>query len=124
MEVHYLQSLGACTMTVFVAVAAVAATADKVSSPQQACKVLQHAAVTLHLSTHDHSGYYYCDSLGDTSEYYLLGLRVRDPQRARGEIYSNLVGWFAVRRVDGVVLDWDINENQAKPLTPLPRFEK
>jgi hypothetical protein len=37
---------------------------------------------------------------------------------------SNLIGWFAVRRSDGAVLDWDINHDKALPLAPRPPFER
>jgi hypothetical protein len=37
---------------------------------------------------------------------------------------NNLIGWFAVAKSDGTVLDWDINEDQAKPLAPRPPFEE
>ena len=93
-----------------------------VTSPKQACSVLKRAAVTFHLSRRNLSGRYYCDSIGDISEYYLLGRRYRVTKDEL--VGSNLLGWYAVRRSDGAVLDWDINENQALPLAPRPPFER
>jgi hypothetical protein len=93
-----------------------------VPSPAQACSVLKRAAITFHLSRRNLSGRYYCDSLGDVSDYYLLGLRYR---LAKDEnVGSNLIGWFAVRRSDGAVLDWDIDQDQAMPLASRPPFER
>lgn len=77
--------------------------------------MLKRAAVTLHLSGRNLSGRYYCDPIGDNTGYYLLGLRYRV---AEDELVgSNLLGWFAVRRADGAVLDWDVNHYQALPRT-------
>ena len=95
---------------------------NPVTSPKQACSVLKRAAVTFHLSRRNLSGRYYCDSMGDISEYYLLGLRYRVTEDE--PVGSNLIGWFAVRRSDGAVLDWDVNTNQALPLGPRPPIEK
>jgi hypothetical protein len=104
----------------FVALPASAAT-DVVTSKGRACTVLKRAAVTFHLSRQNLSGRYYCDSLGDTPQFYLMGLRYR---LAKDEsVGSNLIGWFAVRRSDGAVLDWDINSDGASPLAPRPPFE-
>jgi hypothetical protein len=96
----------------------------KVTSEEQACEALKRAAITYHLSTRNFSGFYYCEPLSESPKYYVLGLRVRDPGRSSDEIHSNLVGWFAVRRVDGSTLDWDITEEVARPLTARPPFEK
>ena len=102
--------------------ASLATLQNPVTSPKQACSVLKRAAVTLHLSRRNLSGRYYCDSIGDNSGYYLLGLRYRVTEDDL--VGSNLLGWFAVRRSDGVVLDWDVNHSQAMPLEPRPPFEK
>ena len=93
-----------------------------VTSPAQACSALKGAAITSHLSRRNLSGRYYCDPLGDVSDYYLLGLRYRVTKDET--VGSNLIGWFAVRRSDGAVLDWDINQNEALPLAPRPPFER
>ena len=95
---------------------------NPVTSPDQACSVLKRAAVTFHLSRRNLSGRYYCDPLGDVAEYYLLGLRYRVKKDEL--VGSNLIGWFAVRRSDGTVLDWDINQDRALVLAPRPPFER
>jgi hypothetical protein len=93
-----------------------------VTSSAQACSVLKSAAITFHLFRRNLSGRYYCDPLGDVSDYYLLGLRYRVTKDENAG--SNLIGWFAVRRSDGAVLDWDVNQDHALPLAPRPLFER
>lgn len=93
-----------------------------VTSEDQACQLLQRAAVEFRLSRIDLTGRYYCDPLPSRTDYYVLGLRYRAaPDELVG---SNLIGWFAVRKSDGTVLRWDINEeNPPSPLTIGPPFE-
>jgi hypothetical protein len=93
--------------------------ADAISSEKQACEILKRAAVEFHLSTRDFTGRYYCDPLPATTRYYVLALRVSFDE----PVGSNLVGYFAVAKADGSVLDWDINEDKAAPLAPRPPFE-
>jgi len=83
--------------------------------------MLKQAAVEFHLSTHDLTGRYYCESLGEIDTHYLLGLRYYVP--AEDHVGSNLIGWFAVAKSDGTVFDWDINEDRAVPLAPRPPFQ-
>jgi hypothetical protein len=94
----------------------------QVTTSRQACAVLKRGAITYHLSRRNLSGRYYCDSIGDNSEYFLVGLRYR--VTADEMVGSNLLGWFAVRRADSVILEWDINEDKAFPLRPRPPFEQ
>jgi hypothetical protein len=94
--------------------------ATPVTTAKQACAVLKRAAVTYHLSRRSLSGRYYCDPIGDNSEYFLLGLRYRVTEDEL--VGSNLLGWFAIRRSDSAVREWDINESKATPLTPRPPF--
>jgi hypothetical protein len=80
--------------------------------------VLKRAAITYHLSRRNLTGRYYCDSAGDSEDYFLLGLRYHvKPDEGVG---SNLIGWFAVRKSDGKVFDWDVNDSEAEPLAPRP----
>jgi len=93
-----------------------------IQSQAAACSVLKRAAVTYHLSRRNLSGRYYCEPLGEAVDYFLVGLRYRTtPDELVG---SNLIGWFAIRKSDGTVFDWDINEDKALPLHPRPPFEK
>jgi hypothetical protein len=95
---------------------------DQILSQRQACSALKRVAITQHLSVRNLSGRYYCDSIGDDKQFYLMGLRYRT---TKGEMVgSNLIGWFAIRRSDGVILDWDRNEGKASPLAPRPPFQK
>jgi hypothetical protein len=82
---------------------------------------LKRAAITQHLSVRNLSGRYYCDSIGDHKQFYLMGLRYRVTKDET--VGSNLIGWFAIRRSDGVILDWDINEGKASPLARRPPFQ-
>ena len=95
---------------------------DRITDQLQACEVLKKAAVELHLSRHDLSGRYYCEANGDNSDVFILGLRYITT--ADEMVGSNLLGWFAVRRTDGTVLEWDFEQNQAIPLRPRPPFEQ
>src|ERR1700676_4206094 len=83
------------------------ATAPKpVTTSRQACAVLKRAAVTYHLSVRNLSGRYYCESIGDNSEYFLVGLRYRVTEDEL--VGSNFLGWFAIRRSDSAIREWDI----------------
>jgi hypothetical protein len=95
--------------------------AGSASSEAVACALLKRAAVTYHLSRHNLAGRYYCDALPERDEYYVLGLRyqVREDEL----VGSNLIGWFAIRKRDGLLMDWDINEDIPRPLSPRPPFE-
>src|SRR5882724_414422 len=92
-----------------------------VRTEARACYLLKQAAVSNYLSRRNLTGRYYCESLGDNADYFLLGLRYRTT--ADELVGSNLLGWFAVRRSDGALFDWDINEDRAEPLRPRLPFE-
>jgi hypothetical protein len=99
----------------------IVATPNPVTTSKQACALLKIAAVVYHLSRRNPSGRYYCEPIGDNSEYFLLGLRYRITKDEL--VGSNLLGWFAIRRSDSVVCEWDMNESKAFPLRPRPAFE-
>ena len=117
-----LTSCGAVTTMFGVLAFTDAAADDLVTDQSQACEVLKKAAVEFHLSRHDLFGRYYCEEIGDDSDAFILGLRY--VTTADEMVGSNLVGWFAVRRSDGKVFDWDVNEDKAIPLAPRPPFEQ
>jgi len=77
---------------------------------QQACETLKRAALELCLSRTNLEGHYYCDPLPEQRSYYVLGLRYN--VRPDELVGSNLLGWFAVRKSDGIIFEWDINEDQ------------
>jgi hypothetical protein len=93
-----------------------------VTSEEEACEILKRAAVEFCLSRRNLAGRYYCDPLTEQALYYVVGLRYRTtPDELVG---SNLVGWFAVQKSDGRVLEWDINEEASPaPLTDQCPFE-
>src|SRR5262245_59727795 len=79
-----------------------------VTSEREACEILKRAAVEFCLSRINLAGRYYCDPLPQQGPYYVVGLRYETtPDELVG---SNLAGWFAIRKSDGTVLKWDINE--------------
>ena len=110
---HVLKVLG-CAL----ALSAVTATAqDRVRTAREACKVLKRGAVTYRLSAFDASGRFYCDYYDPvfwTSEFIVLRLRYHD--RPEEKVGSNLVGWFGIRRSDGKLFEWNINDGTPKPL--------
>jgi hypothetical protein len=62
---------------------------------------------------------WFCDfTVTESPEFFIMALRYDDPER-RNEIYSNLVGWFAVSKTTTAVMEWDINEDKAIPISPL-----
>ncbi len=118
------QRLGIALSTLALAALGESSSADAtpVTSRHQACLVLKRAAVTEHLSTRDLTGRYYCECGYPDSTYFQCALRYRvtfDEKEG-----SNLIGWFAVRRSDGRVFDWDINEDKAVPLAKRPPFQQ
>lgn len=64
-SVRFLNFVGGTLVVWVMAIAASAASHAKVSSSEQACRVLKRVAIHFHLSRHDREGLYYCDSLGD-----------------------------------------------------------
>ena len=99
----------------------IASTPRPVTTSRQACAELKRAAVKYHLSRRNLSGRYYCESIGDNSQYFLFGLRYRVTEDEL--VGSNLIGWFAIRRSDSAIREWDINNDKAVPLRPHPAFE-
>jgi len=87
-----------------------AAACSSISEPEACNKLLRIAAEQHLVKETDPSGAYYCEPSGDNaSDHYLIGLhyRVVTPPDWVG---SDLVGWYAVRRSDGRVSEWDIAE--------------
>jgi hypothetical protein len=117
-----LLSCAPCTFLIGAAIAGSAGESQSVQSEAAACELLKEAAVRYCLSRTNLTGRYYCDPLPDDGPYYLMGLRYRV---SPGELVgSNLAGWFAIRRSDGQVFEWDINDEVALPLTSGCPFER
>jgi hypothetical protein len=96
-------------------------TEQPVTSQDQACEIVKRAAVEFCLSRTNLSGRYYCETMPEYPEHYRLGLRYEvNPDELVG---SNLIGWFAVRRTDGVVLEEDIAGDRLVPLASGCPFE-
>ena len=104
---------------------AVAREGGPVTSPQAACEVLKLGAVKHRLSVRDLTGRYYCEYVDPSilrGQYYLLGLRYR--AKPQEQVGSDLVGWFVVRVHDGQLLEYDMGDEQTKPLRPPHQWTK
>ena len=95
--------------------------ARTVTSETQACDVLKRTALALCLSRTNLDGRYYCDPTPRTEAFYIIGLRYE--VRPGEDVGSNLIGWYGVRETDGRVFEWDINEDQPRPLESHCPFE-
>jgi hypothetical protein len=96
-----------------------------VASPQAACEILTLGAVEHRLSVHNLTGRYYCDYPDPPlfrGEYYLLGLRYHTKPQER--VGSDLLGWFVVRLRDGELMEYDMEDEQIKPLRPPHEWPK
>jgi hypothetical protein len=92
-----------------------------VSTEKQACEILKRAALELCLSRRNLAGRYYCDPLPDQPFHFVVGLRYAvTPDELVG---SNLIGWYGVRKADGQVFEWDIDEDLPHPLASHCPFE-
>jgi hypothetical protein len=86
-------------------------------SEDAACQILKVAVAKARLSTAQPDPDWYCDPSGDNQQYYILALRSsRSRPDMEGAIYSNLMGWFAVKKGSDQVFIWDINEYRVTPL--------
>jgi hypothetical protein len=120
-----LISLVIGTLTALSASDAVAGTDRPVSSPQAACGILKLGAVERRLSVQDRTGRYYCDYVDPPvfrGEYYLLGLRYHTDRQE--QVGSDLIGWFVVRIRDGELFEYDMGDEQIKPLRPPHQWTK
>lgn len=102
---------------IFIAIVGFAAytgcvSASPVKSEQGACQLLRHAAVKYYSLNNPESSYF-CVRGGLSKNYYLFSLRASDTALPNGGGFSvsNLLGWYAVRKRDGAVLEWDISED-------------
>jgi hypothetical protein len=95
--------------------AACAGDGTPISSEQQACQVLQRAAIEWCLSRTNLEGRYWCDASPESPENYVLALRYYpEPQELVG---STLIGWYAVSKSDGSVFNYDITNEELTGLT-------
>jgi hypothetical protein len=88
-------------------------------SEDAACLILKnHMAKLIGLPRGKPYSGWYCDgsTLSD-NHFFIMALRAKDPTRPPGEIYSGLVGWFAVARRSNVVLEYDVAEDRVVPIS-------
>ena len=99
------------------------AVARPIASETEACAVLTEA-VPPHAQLRNAPADYYCELDNSSSRYYVFAFRSRHPEppgAGPNWVGSNLVGWFAVRRRDGAVFEWDITNLRPATLFFLPR---
>lgn len=87
-------------------------TAREVSSEQQACTLATARVVEVNRFPTAHVAA--CDPVmaSDTPGYYVLALQ---SDRRCEDICSTNLGWYAIRRSDGEVFDWDVGESRLGP---------
>ena len=86
------------------------ANAGGIASEAEACAVLT-SAVPKHVQLRNAPTDYYCEPRNVSRRYYVFAFRSRHPEPPGAGpewVGSNLVGWFAVRRNDGVAIEWDM----------------
>lgn len=86
-----------------------------VTSARQACRLVIRAAVVRRLSTRNLDGRLTCEP----PKLYRLGywhVRLHYIPEPDEFVGSSLVGDFAVRARDGVLLNWDITDSKPRPL--------
>ena len=69
-----------------------------------------------------HKNEYYCSLHAKQNDYFVFRINSRHPEpidAGRDWVGSNLVGYFAVRKSNGKVYNWDIAEDRVG-LVPLP----
>jgi hypothetical protein len=83
------------------------ASGARVSSSAGACRVLTRVALGKHLALGTSKGEYHCSADSANGKYFVLGLHYWF-HAPKGWAGSNLVGWYAVRKWDGHVYEWNM----------------
>lgn len=90
-------------------------------SAQRACGLLVAAAEQYVQPARKPDGYY-CEPHWTSSHYSVFALRATATASSDPKwIGSNLVGWYAVRRSDGAVLEWNMGDEE--PGTVVTRLQ-
>lgn len=77
-------------------------------SKSEACELLKRAALRHHFATASSPpGHYYCDFDSSSGGYFVVSLHY-SYKAPVGTFGSNLIGWYAVRRIDGKIFEWDV----------------
>jgi hypothetical protein len=84
-------------------------------SNEHACKLLKRAAVELCLAKKNLEGRLSCKPEPERAEHYVLALRYETTPDEK--VDDNLIGWYAIRKSDGTILEWDSEEN--RPMAPV-----
>lgn len=99
------------------------AEAGQVASEAEACAMLTEA-VPAQRQRPNAPADYYCELDSVSSRYYVFAFRSRHPEppgAGPNWVGSNLFGWFAVRRLDGAVLEWDIANLRPGAVLSVPK---
>ena len=79
-----------------------------VASENSACEILKAAALRHHFTTQPAPpGFYYCAGWYKVPKYFVIGLHYSF-HAPPGWVGSNLVGWYAIRRTDGKIFEYDM----------------
>lgn len=99
------------SLAIFALLSANCAKPHPVNSAQAACAVATSRVTALRHQPASHVAF--CDDIPETSSpvgYYLTGLRAHcREERGCG---STLMGWFAIRKSDGKVFEYDVAESE------------
>jgi hypothetical protein len=100
-----------CVGVLFVADGA-SATA-KITTEHSACAALkQRAAIVLDQKISGPASGWWCDvQTTKGSDFYMIGLHSGLPCKPPATACSSLIGWYAVRKSNGQVVQWNIEED-------------
>jgi len=79
-------------------------------SVKDACNAVVKVALNLHLATENANGHYYCVPMSQSKEYFIFQLHYGGGE-PKDWVGSDLLDYYAVRKSDASVLEWDINNN-------------
>jgi len=88
-----------------------------IATEEEACDQLLNAARRHHLAAQPaSSGHYACAPTSSHAQsYFQFGLHYAVDGLPPDWVGSDLVGWYAVRRSDGRVFEWNIAEDELGP---------
>jgi hypothetical protein len=94
-----------------------ASTSRDKDTPAAACVALKFYMAKLLRPSGRPAPEWFCDPTETgTTNYHVIALR--KPHGTGDEIYSSLVGWFAVSRRNHKVFQWDLETETAVPISP------
>jgi hypothetical protein len=96
---------------------AAAKTSSGSDTPEAACSALKLHMAKLLIPSRRPDPEWFCEHTDTgTIDYHIIALR--KPRGTGEEIYSSLIGWFAVARRSHKVFQWDFENDRAVPISP------